>query len=477
MKKIVIGVVALCIVVAGVYGLSKLQLSNPFLDGEKEAVKRGDLVIPVNASGAVEPRQFILIKSKAGGQVRKVHVVDGDMVKKGDVLVELDPVDEQRIVEARQANVERAESVRDKAQIAVENAEKDLPLQTKLAEARLESEKARLEDAEFNLEHLKGLPEAVKGKIEVMARQAAFNAATAQVALLETELARARNNETIVLNSAREDLEQAAAALKQATKELDEAIQRRSETTIKAPQAGMVYRVDVKGGEMIQSGSQSFTGGTPLMMLADTSSMFVLAQVDEADIGMIRDIAPEFAKPGKTRNLSNEEAVEYARRVIDADTNKKIVDTSEDVKALSGRPVEVTVDAYRSESFRGVIELILPEPQTLNNVVTFKVRVRLVGEDLEKLLGLQADLAFTTRKIENTVLVKNDALHSEGRDCFVYVPMRDSNTGPWDERKVPVKIGVTDGTFTEILDGLKDGEEVWTKRPRKTDKEKEKQNA
>jgi HlyD family secretion protein len=119
-----------------------------------------------------------------------------------------------------------------------------------------------------------------------------------------------------------------------------------------------------------------------------------------------------------------------------------------------------------------VIERILPEPQRVNNALVFNVLVRLTGNDLNKLIGLQSDLAFTTEKLTGVVLVKNEALVSEGRDCFVYVPVRKSSRERWGQKKIAVKIGATDGTNTEVISGLKDGDMVWTKRPQQTDKEK-----
>jgi hypothetical protein len=125
-----------------------------------------------------------------------------------------------------------------------------------------------------------------------------------------------------------------------------------------------------------------------------------------------------------------------------------------------------------TETYNGVIERILPAPERLTNAVTFKVRIRLIGDDLEKLNGLQADLEFETETKHNVVLVKNEALASEGRKCYVYIPHRDSKGDRWGEKKIEVKIGSTDGTHTEVVDGLKVGDEVWTKRPQLTDKEK-----
>lgn len=475
MKKLIIAVIVVVTVTGGLYGVSQLRMSS-FLDGERDKVVIGDLVIPVSATGPVEPKQIIPIKSKAGGQVMAIHVIAGQMVTAGQTLVELDPVDETRNVKAREADVDRTQSLLDKANNVLVNAKLDLPLQTDLAAARLDDAKARFDDAEYRYTRLTKLRgEGNAGDLEFRATKTAFLSAEATRKLAETERTRAHNNETILFKNAEEDVKQAEAALDMAKRSLEEANLRLTETTVRAPKDGMVYSIMAREGEMVQGGTSGFTGGTLLMVLADTTSMFVMAEVDEADIGTIRRIAPDHAKPGQTRRLDDAEAAEIARKVLSAAETDEILDSSGTRDQLLGRAVEITVEAYRDNTYRGVIEQILPEPRVLNNVVTFNVRIRMAGDDLEELLGLQADLEFTTDREEDVVLVKNDALHSEGRDCFVYVPKRIGDSGPWGEKKVPVKIGKTDGTYTRILSGLSAGDEVWTKRPRLTQKEREAQ--
>lgn len=452
------------LVALGVLGVSRLSLSNPWLDGEKEPAKLGDLVIPVTATGTVEANKFVTIKSKASGQVDRIHVVEGQPVKAGDILVELDPVDEKRNLEAAQANLDRAKSAYEKAKIALDNQKRDLPIQTREAEARLRDAEARLKEAEYRWDRMKGLRESnVAGDVEAVTVEAAFETARAARDQAEAALERAKNNEELVLQSAREDLAQAEAAYKEAQKKFDEAKLRLEETTVRARGPGMVYNIVVRQGEMIQSGTQGFTGGTPVMTLADVSAVYVTAQVDEADIGAIRRIAPEYAIPGRDATVRMTEE-EYGRLA------------EARAREMEGRLVEVTVEAYRGETYQGVIERILPEPVRVNNALAFNVRVRLVGDDLQKLIGLQADLAFTTEKLENVVLVKNEALHSEGRDCFVYIPKQISGSRRLGEEKVPVKIGTTDGTYTEIVKGIEPGQDVWVKRPRMTDREKQQQD-
>jgi multidrug efflux pump subunit AcrA (membrane-fusion protein) len=434
----------LFVVILGIFALSKASMSNAWLDGEKGVARLGTLVIPVTATGTVQSNSLIQVKSKASGQVLKIHVVEGQMVEQGKVLIELDPVDEKRNVESRQADLDRIQSAYEKAKIALDNQKRELPLQTQRAQARLD-------DAKFKWEMMKDYVDRdVAAKVEYVTHKSNFE-------LADADLKSAKNNEVILLTSAEQDVIQAEASLRTAQKVLDEAKLRFDETTVRARCAGMVYSIMVRPSEMIQSGTQSLTGGTTVMTLSDVSSVLVIAQVDEADIGAIRKIAPEYARPGTSVMMDDAEYAQRAEAIV---------------KDLNGKTVEVTVEAYRGQTYQGVIERILPEPKRINNALAFDVRVRLVGDDLRKLVGLQADLAFTTEKIDNVVLVRNEALVSEGRSCFVYVP-KQSSGGRWVEEKKPVKIGVTDGTDTEVVTGLKAGEEVWVKRPKQTEKEKQ----
>ncbi|HKQ49206.1 MAG TPA: HlyD family efflux transporter periplasmic adaptor subunit [Phycisphaerae bacterium] len=442
-KWIIRGGIVLVVIVL-IFLVSQIRVGDVLLAGEKEAAKLGTLIIPVTATGTVQGNKLIQIKSKAGGQVAKIHVVEGQLVKTGDTLIELDPVDEKRNVEARQADLDRAKGAHEKAKIALESQKLELPLQTQRAQAAYDK-------AAFDWARMKEFKEkGIAGNDEYVLRKSNFE-------LADADLKTAKNNETILIRNAEQDVVQAEAAMRSAQKLMDEATLRLEETVVKARSPGMVYSIQVREGEMIQSGTQSFTGGTPVMVLVDTTAVLVIAQVDEADIGAIRNIAPDYARPGTSVRLDDEEYAKRAESYLAETLNRK---------------VEVTVEAYRGQVFDGVIERILPEPKRVNNALAFDVRVRLVGEDLQHLIGLQADLAFTTQQLENVLLVKNEALVSEGRDCFVYVPVR-IGSGRWDEEKRPVRISVTDGTYTQIVSGLKAGDEVWTKRPRKTEKERQ----
>lgn len=512
MKKfIIIGAFGLVFVAGAValavFGLPSLGLN--FLDGEKGKVTRGDMRVPITAVGTVESRKLIEIKFKASGVLTHIRTVEGAMVEEGEVLAELDPIDEQRNVEAREAAFARVQSLLEKAQINLEDLKIQLPLRTREAEQRVADAAANVESTEFQFNKIKQLYKGGTGNAaseqEFIATRSAYQRAAAAKEMAEIALKVARQNEIVLIKQADQDVAQARANLREAQASLDDAKQRLSETTIVAPADAMVYSILRKEGEMIQSGTMTLGGGTPIMYLADVSSMFVMAQVDEADIGAIRDIAPKYARPGETKRLSEDEYRRKGESIIrrfeksenedakakavaqsdDGGTNGHtsdekdnaegvVYDHSEDDneqapdsvrQELEGRPVKVTVEAYRNEEFQGVIERILPDPIQSGGSVAFRVRIRLFGDDVQKLMGLQADLSFETQTQENVLLVPNEALRSEGTECYVWIPHKEPGDKREGSKKVWVEIGETDGVNTVILDGVKENDEVWIKTP------------
>lgn len=506
MKKVVIIgillVVGTGVALLAIFGLPRLGLN--FLDGERGKVTRGDMKVPITAVGTIESRKLIEIKSKASGQLIRIHTVEGAMVQEGDVLAELDPIDEKRNVESREAAVSRATSLLAKSQITLEDLKVQLPLRTLDAEQRVADAAANVASAEYQFKKVEKLfndtTRRSASEQEFITTRSAYQRAVAAKKIAEIALDVAKQNQTVLINSAEQDVIQARANVREAQAALDDAKQRLSETTIFAPSNAMVYSILRKEGEMIQSGTMTLGGGTPIMYLADISSMFVMAQVDEADIGAIRDIAPEYARPGKTQQLSEDEYRRRAERIIQKfdeaeaaaekkalaankngdknetpEADRKTYDHSKDDEnatapaalraELEGRPVKVTVEAYRNEEFKGVIERILPDPIQSGGSVAFRVRIRLFGEDVQKLMGLQADLSFETKSQDDVLLVPNEALRSEGTECYVWIPERKPGEKRDGTKKIWVTIGETDGVNTVIIDGLEEDDDVWIKTP------------
>jgi len=486
MKRWIIWIGIAVLLVLGYVWLSKQKIHLSALEGEIVRAERGDLVIPVNASGLIEPALRVEIKSKASGEVSKIYVEEGDLVRKGQLLLELDPVDENRNVERAQAEADRAYATLRKAQINLWKQIVDYPVQLALASANVEAAEARHARLKWEFEKTEQVYKRGSGSdLEYRTSKAAYEEAAANVERAWADLEAAYNRRALI-ESAREDVELAEAAYEAAVKTLEEAQERLKETKVYAPIHGMVVKINTRVGEVIQSGETSLTGGTVLMELADVSQLYVVAQVDEADIGTVLELAPVSARPGPQRaaaRMARPVTASAARADVDPQNGSTARPASATQPAElaplprgvgEGTPVRITVEAFRDEDFQGMIERILPEPLRKQSVVTYDVRIRLASPNRYKLLlGMQADVEFTAESIRNAILVPVDAV-KRGPDgqLGVYVPPPAGE--PLGEPQFRrCRFGLEDGIRIEVIEGLKEGEKVYKRLPKFTRKQLE----
>jgi HlyD family secretion protein len=203
---------------------------------------RGEIVQTVAAPGKVEAVEEAEIASQLVGRVVAVNVKEGDVVKKGDVLVRLDDTDARARLDSSRARIERLRS-------AIEQADKDL-------------EKAR-RDANQS------------GKLSVRG----FTTPT-ELADAKTAVAKAQAG----LAMSRHDLVESEAMRKTAEQEL-------TRTLIRSPIDGVVSGVNVDVGEVVIAGTTNLPGAL-LMTVSDLDRMRVRADVDETDIPLVRPGQP-----------------------------------------------------------------------------------------------------------------------------------------------------------------------------------------
>ena len=258
--------ILLVLVLAGAFlGVRAAFRPNNQIDPSKLAVvERGDIARSVVATGKIEPRAKVEVKSKASGIVKQIFLDYGDWVRQGQVLVELDKEElEARVREARaillatQAAEESAGAAHERNKVEAEGP--DLPfLKSSMERARKLHEqgliaRSILEDAE-------------KPYQLALNRQ---TVALRNVAVTRAEMARAKAQ-----------VAQAQAALDRAEEDL-------RNSTITSPMNGLVLSRDVEVGDAVSSilvlGSQA----TLVMTLGDVSDVYVLGKVDEADIGKV----------------------------------------------------------------------------------------------------------------------------------------------------------------------------------------------
>lgn len=212
--------VAVFLACAACRGGSKPALANI----QTAPVERRDIVVDVEATGVVEPINVVEVKSKASGQITRMPVETGSLVRPGDLLVQLDTRDVRNQYDQALADL-------------------------RAAQAKLEVSRAQQKRAE----------DLYKQQI-VTAQE--HEAATLDYANSEAQVVRARTN-------------------------LDLARQRLEDATVKAPVAGTVIEKTVSLGQVISSATATVGGGTTLLKMADLNQVRVRALVNETDIGLV----------------------------------------------------------------------------------------------------------------------------------------------------------------------------------------------
>lgn len=384
-------------------------------------VRRGDIELRVEATGSVESNQDVEIKSKASGEVIKLPYDVSDRVpayvpgenEAEALLVRLDPVDEDRTVQRAKAEADAAKARVDQAAASLKIAQADLAAARPRAAARIASAQARADLAELTktrtIELQKSLA-ATQDEVDRVVIEA--KVAQADLKLAETERTALASLELAVkLREA--DVELAQAGLDAAQVSLADSRQRLAETKIYSPIAGVVTRREVEIGQIIASGILNVAGGTTLMTVSDLSRMYVVAVVDESDIG-------------------------------------RLVETGQ-----LDQPATITADAYPGRRFTGKVVQIAPWGVSEAKVVSFSVKVEITGGRPELLLPkMTADVAILANRKPDVLLVPNTAVLYDVDQPYV----RLKDNGEFVRRDV--KLGLNDGRHAEVLAGLDEGDEV-----------------
>ena len=207
-------------------------------------------------------------------------------------------------------------------------------------------------------------------------------------------------------------LEQAKAQVQQAQASLDQLNEELSYTTLVAPIDGMVLSRDVEVGDAVSSILVLGSTATLVMTIGDIHQVYVDGKVDEADIGSV----------------------------------------------YLGQPARIHVESFPNKTFDGKVTKISPLGVEKDNVTTFEVRVSIdnpTGE-LKALMTANAEILVTEH--HNALSVPEQAMTWDNqKNAFVWVPDPKAKDG---QKKLPVVAGISNGTRTEILSGLREGETV-----------------
>ncbi len=321
--------------------------------------ERQDIATSITATGTIEPVTRVEVGTQVSGIIDRIYVDYNSVVKKGQVIAELDKTNLLSELASAESNLL--------------NAQNTLNYQTNNYNR-------------YNTLFEKGL----------------VSADDYENARLTYEQARQQ------LNIQQQNVQKARTNLGYAT--------------ITAPIDGVVLSKEVEEGQTVAS---AMTTPTLFIIAQDLTDMRVIADIDEADIGGVAE----------------------------------------------GQRVTFTVDAYPDDVFGGTVTQVRQEATTESNVVTYEVVISAPNKELKLKPGLTANVTIFTSEKNNVLVVPSKALRfspsevmlSEGEsieDCL-------GRNKVWkQEGKVfkayAVTTGISDGTSTEILSGLKEGDNVIT---------------
>jgi HlyD family secretion protein len=211
--------------------------------------------------------------------------------------------------------------------------------------------------------------------------------------------------DTAKLKQARAQVMQNQASLKQLEEQL-------SYTTIVAPMDGVILSRDVEIGDAVSSILVLGSTATLVMTEGDTTQVYVQGKVDEADIAHV----------------------------------------------YMNQAARIKVESFRDRVFNGKVTKIAPLGVEKDNVTTFEVRVSIdnPGGELKANMTANAEILLDEHKGVLTV-PENAVMYDGQKNASVEIPDKSQKEG---KRKVPVKVGLSNGSVTELLSGLKEGDKV-----------------
>jgi len=399
-KKIIIGSVIILIIVVVVFSISRSKKGPDGITVQTEKVEKQKIVETVTATGRIQPKTQVKISADVAAKITHLNVKEGEWVESGKLLVQLDRERYLAAKESAEANLKASQS---NAALAMENslkAEKDYIRTKELFEKKLESQ--------ANLDQTYAADKAEKARY----------------------------------NSSLQQVEQAKAILKQAKDDL-------SKTSIYAPMAGTISKLNKEVGE-IALGSQ-FQEDV-IMIVSNLAGMEALVNVDENDV----------------------------------------------VSVSVGDSAKIEVDALPDNAFTGVVSEIASSATitgtgTTDQKTEFEVKISVIdaGKELRPGMTASSDIITETRedvlgvpiqcvtirtpaqlqkkgsksKDEST---KSDSTSADSTTKSDYVPDKDGFVQVAfiiEESKAlakQVKPGIQSETHIEIIEGINEGDEIVT---------------
>ncbi len=420
-KTVLIIFVCLAIVCLLILGLKQAAAAKKLKDStvhvRVETVRAGEFVEIVNAPGEIHPKTKVDISAKVSARIIEIPYEEGSTVTAGNpqadppvppsLLISLDSKD-------LESKLRSAEASRD-AQTARIEVEKSNILSQK---ATLIGMKAALNQSRRDYER----QQALLNSQDVS--QSSFDVAQSNLEELESRYEASEHS----IKAAEQNLVVMEHNLKAAEAQVEEVREALSYTTIYSPINGTVTQVNAEVGEVVMTGTMN-NPGTVIMQVADLSTMMLLAQLDETNIGHVK----------------------------------------------IGQQAKVHIPAFWEDTFNGVVQNIALTHRLSNTGAKYyKTEILILGDVSSLRSGLTADVDIETNRHHEVITVPSQAVLARKTDS---IPLAITDGNPVVDTKktdipvvyrliegkavvTPVNIGPSDLTHTLIREGLNVGDTV-----------------
>lgn len=393
------------LVVIIVVVLNLVKSGSAVVKVQTEKVEKRDITSIVTATGKVEPKTTVKISANISAKITRLPVKEGDRVKKGQVLVQLEPTRYQAAVNQYAASLAAARA------------------QLRLAESKL-AESRQLRDRTQSL-----FEKNLASKEQHDAVVTAYAVAEATV------------------DNYQHQVEQTEAALAQAQDD-------REKTTITAPMNGVVTELKAEAGEVVIPGTMN-NPGTVILVVSDLSEIEVKVDVDETDIALVKlgqpakieiDAFPDTAYHGRVTEIGNSAQVKglgSQDQVTNFQVKVLLVDTVPNIKPGMTASVDVTTDSRSGVVAVPIQAVVMREEKDLKKKSTAEDRKKAKqGETVAEAAPVDTAAGKNpkgkkAKPLEGVFVVREGTAHF-----------------------VSVKTGISDQENIEIASGLEPGDEV-----------------
>jgi HlyD family secretion protein len=308
-----------------------------------------------------------------------------------------------------------------KGQLLAQLDKVEIEAQVEQSRAALQAAQASMNSAEADYERAKvdaqgpdvPLLKRAYDRSIGMAKEGVVSTSAAEDAQRNYEMALNKQNVSkaqVIVLKAKIAQAQAQVAEDQANlKQLDEQL---SYTDIVSPIDGVVLSRNVEMGDAVSSILVLGSSATLVMTLGDTSQVYVKGKVDESDIG----------------------------------------------KVYLGQPARIKVESFKDKTFNGVVTKISPMGVEKDNVTTFEVRVSINNATGELKAEMTANAEIILEEHKNVLQIPEGAIiYDKDKKASIEIPDTSAKDG---KKKIAVNIGISNGAKTEVLSGVKEGDQV-----------------